>query len=211
MIEQERKVRKDKKVDIKPTISVDLKECIYRLSYITNKPVKDVALHICNYALHSKEIMEILSESFRRNLTIHNTLYMGDLNRTSLAKVRKKEDYPKERISLRVSKTTYENICKLNYALDVTPTMATAILLETCLLYSDYVNENARSYLEQNLDLKRIKELEKVIKYVNEHNPYEEEVSWGALLSFLMDEIKTGTTNVAQLINDWLDSYKKLK
>lgn len=99
----------------------------------------------------------------------------------------------------------------MNYALDVTPTMATAILLETCLLYSDYVNENARSYLEQNLDLKRIKELEKVIKYVNEHNPYEEEVSWGALLSFLMDEIKTGTTNVAQLINDWLDSYKKLK
>ncbi|HGE5798668.1 hypothetical protein [Bacillus thuringiensis] len=72
MIEQERKVRKDKKVDIKPTISVDLKECIYRLSYITNKPVKDVALHICDYALHSKEIMEILSESFRRNLTIHN-------------------------------------------------------------------------------------------------------------------------------------------
>lgn len=48
--------------------------------------------------------MEILSESFRRNLTIHNTLYMGDLNRTSLAKARKKEDYPKERISLRVSK-----------------------------------------------------------------------------------------------------------
>ncbi|MEB9310261.1 hypothetical protein P4I99_33175 [Bacillus cereus] len=44
MIEQERKVRKDKKVDIKPTISVDLKECIYRLSYITNKPVKDGGL-----------------------------------------------------------------------------------------------------------------------------------------------------------------------
>ncbi|MCM3176307.1 hypothetical protein [Cytobacillus horneckiae] len=53
--EKKRKTRSDKKKDIKPTINIKLHECINRLSYITNTPVKDVGVHICMAELESKK------------------------------------------------------------------------------------------------------------------------------------------------------------
>ncbi|WP_245579618.1 hypothetical protein [Alteribacter aurantiacus] len=82
--EKTRKVRSDKKRDVKPTIPFQLRECIYRLSYITNRPVKDVAEAICLYGLASKKVMEHLSKNFRRDFMGESTLYVGDLENLSL-------------------------------------------------------------------------------------------------------------------------------
>ncbi|MDA6082696.1 hypothetical protein OSJ97_24410, partial [Escherichia coli] len=64
VVAKDRKTRSDKKRDVKPTISIDLKNCIYRLSYITNTPVKDVIETICEKGLQSRKVMEYLSEYF---------------------------------------------------------------------------------------------------------------------------------------------------
>ncbi|AIE58946.1 hypothetical protein [Bacillus methanolicus] len=84
--EKERRTRSDKKRDVKPTITIQLKECIYRISYITNTPVKDVAETICEAGLVSRKVMDYLSQHFRRPVRLKNTLYMGDLDRPSLRK-----------------------------------------------------------------------------------------------------------------------------
>ncbi|MCJ7992628.1 hypothetical protein MUB15_31250, partial [Priestia sp. OVS21] len=70
--EKQRKVRCDKKRDVKPTIPIHLKECIYRLSYITNTPVKDVTESICISGLKSPKVMDYLSHYFRRGFSFEN-------------------------------------------------------------------------------------------------------------------------------------------
>jgi hypothetical protein len=49
---------------------------------------------------------------------------------------------------------------------------------------------------ETQLDGGRMKELKKVLKFINENNPYEEEITWVTLLSYLFEEIKEGTSTI---------------
>ncbi|AIE61761.1 hypothetical protein [Bacillus methanolicus] len=205
--EKERRTRSDKKRDVKPTITIQLKECIYRLSYITNTPVKDVAETICEAGLVSRKVMDYLSQHFRRPVRLKNTLYMGDLDRSSLQK--RSSAGQCERITIRLPQGTYENLTALAYALDVTPSRATALLLDASIRNSDFINEYVRDYLKQHLDDGRMRELKKVMKFINTNNPYEEEISWSALLSFLFDELKIGASNISESIQDWLDKWNR--
>jgi hypothetical protein len=204
--EKKRKVRSDKKRDVKPTISVNLKECVNRLSYITNTPVKDVAESICEAGLNSKKVIEYLSQYFRRDFRVGNTFYLGDLNRISLQK--KKFNVPSSRITIRFTQSTYEKINALSYALDVTPTRATGILLDASIRNTNFINTFAKNYIKGQLDQGRMKELKKVLKFINENNPYEEDISWATLLSYIFDEIKEGTITVKTALVNWIDKYK---
>ncbi|QAS54754.1 hypothetical protein [Halobacillus litoralis] len=208
MIEEKkkRKKRSDKKVDCKPTIPVNLKECIYRISYITKTPVKDVAEEICHTGLESKIVMENLSKFFRRDFQVGNTFFMGDLERISLQRARSKDQT--ERITIRFNQNTYERICALGYALDVTPSKATALLLEASVKTTRFIDRFTKEYLKENMDSGRLRELRKVIKYLNANNPYEEEISWGALLSYLFEELKPNKNNLTSSVNGWLKKIR---
>lgn len=207
MIEKKKRaIRSDKKIDCKPTISVDLKECVYRLSYVTNTPVKDVAEEICKSGLRSKVVIEHLSDHFRRDLKIGNTYYIGDLNRSSLQRV--KYNGVTSRITIRFEQHDFGKIKALAYSLDCTPSKATAILLESSIRNTNFINQFTKSYLKDQLDEQRLKELQKVIRYINKNNPYEEKVSWASLLSFLYDELRMNTNNMTKALNNWIDQMK---
>lgn len=200
-----RKERSDKKRDCKPTLSVELKECIYRLSYITNKPVKDVAESICIEGINSKKILDGLAENFKRNIRIANTFYIGDLSREPIPK---KISGETGRISIRFTQLTYENIFALAYALDCTPSRATALLLEYCIKDPDFIKSFLQKYLDSYLDEKRLKELEKILTFINENNPEEEEVSFMAIISYLFEELKDTSINMRKALCEWIDKYK---
>ncbi|MFI8494142.1 hypothetical protein ACIGC1_14670 [Peribacillus butanolivorans] len=204
--EKLRSTRSDKKRDVRPTIPVTLKECIYRISYITNTPVKDVCVDICEAGVVSKKVMEHMSVYFRRQIWLDQTLYRGDLANASI-----KSEIPagqKERITMRFSQRSFENIRTLGYALDVTPTTAVALLLDASVKNSDFINEYVRIFLSKHVDEGRMRELKQVMTFVNKNNPYEEQISWSAITSFIVDEMKTGTSNLSQSINGWLDKLK---
>lgn len=204
-----RAVRKDKKRDLKPSISPNLKECIYRLSYITNTPVKDVAEAICESGINSRKVIEHLSNYFRRPFQLGSTVFMGNISRTPFHKTQLKG--PKERITLRVKDgegELYERIRQLSYALDCTPTMATAILLDVSVKNTEYVNEYVRKHIEGQLDPNRMKQLKEVIAYINKNNPYEEEVTLSALVFYLLDELKLGATSVKSTLEKWIDKVR---
>lgn len=207
--ERKRKVRSDKKRDVKPTISVNLKECIYRLSYITNMPVKDIVESICDSGIRSRKVIDHLSQHFKRNLKFSNTLYIGDILRTPLHRLTLPGK--KERITTRLKdgdEETYDKIKQLAYALDCTPTTATAFLLEVSIKNTDYVNDQIKNHLQGQLDPGRIKELKAVLNYINKNNPYDEEISLSALIFYLLDELKIGATNINHSIQAWLDKVK---
>lgn len=203
---QVRKVRSDKKRDIKPTISVELKNCVYRLSYISNTPVKDVVEIICEKGLQSRKVLEHLSQHFRRNYQFMNTIYIGDLGRESLQ--RKSQSKKNERITTRFTQDTYEEIKHLSVALDVTPSKATALLLDASIRNTNLINSFVKNYLNGTLDKMRMKELKQVLSFIKKSNPYSEEGSWFSLIDMIIEDVKDNTANVKDSIADWLDRFK---
>ncbi|MGG4265449.1 hypothetical protein [Peribacillus simplex] len=202
-----RKVRSDKKHTIKPTIPVKLKETLNRISYITTTPVKDVGEFICVSGLHSKKVIENLSQNFRRSYQFDNTIYFGELEKKSLQS--KKYNVPTDRVTIRFKISTNEQINALAYSLDVTPSKATALLLETSIKDPIIVNKYLKMYLQKNIDQVRIKELKKIIKFINQNNPYEEEISWTEIMYYVYKEIKTSTTTMTAAITGFIDKHKK--
>ena len=197
-----RRVRSDKKRDVQPTISKELKHCIYRLSYITDTPVKDVAEEICINGFRRKSVLSYISTNFRRDIRIDNTLYMGDSLRPSV----KKRTAPgqSERISIRFKGNMHESLSVIAYALDCSIARATALLLDATVREVDFVNEFVKDYLTEHVDEDRMNELKKVLKYINSNNPHEEEVSWFVFLSYLMQEVKVHTDKVQDTITDFV-------
>lgn len=205
----ERKVRSDKKRDVQPTISVELKDCIYRLSYITNTPVKTVAEEICRDGIQNNKVLSYLSQSFRRDVRIDNTLYMGEVERLS---VRKRSANGKtERISIRFKSNMYENLSVLAYALDCSVARACGLLLDATVREVDFINEFVKRYLSEHIDENRMSELKKVLKYINANSPYTDEVSWLAFVSYLMSEVKVSAEKVHETVSDFVVSNWKSK
>ena len=204
---EKRKVRSDKKRDVKPTISIELKNCIYRLAYVTNTPVKNVVSIICEKGIKSRKVIEYLSQYFRREYKYMNTIYIGDLARESLQ--RKSQPGKNERITTRFTQSLYEDIKVLSDALDVTPTKATAILLDASVRNTNLLNSFVKKFLHDHIDNNRMKELKLVLKYINKNNPYDEEISWFTLLSMIFEELKDGTINVRDMISNWIEKYKE--
>lgn len=202
-----RKTRSDKKRDIKPTISTNLKDCIYRLSYITNTPVKVVVEVLCEKGLKSRKVIDYLSNYFRRDFKFLNTVYMGDLERESLQ--RKYQSGKNERISTRFKQETYEEISLLSQALDVTTSKATSLLLDASIRNTNLLNAFVKTYLHDHIDETRMKELKQVLKYINKNNPYKEEISWFTLLSMIFEDVKDSTTNIKEVIHSWIDKYRE--
>lgn len=197
-----RKVRSDKKRDINPTVSKELRDCIFRLAYITDNSVMSVAEAICINGIGRKQVVSHLAQNFRRPVRIDNTLYMGDLTRLPVKK--RTAAGQSERISIRFTSQTYEAIYALSYALDCTVSRACALLLDASVRDSDFINEFVRRYLEDNIDDQRMRELRKVLSYVNANNPYNEEYSWAALLSFMVDEVKSSADKVTDTVSDFI-------
>ncbi|MBO0586098.1 hypothetical protein [Sporosarcina sp. E16_8] len=197
-----RKVRSDKKREIQPTISKELRECIFRLSYITDTPVKDVAEAVCVSGIGRKKVISYLSQNFRRDVRVDNTLYMGDMDR---APVKKRTAAGRsERISIRFRGQTYESIHTLAYALDCTTSRACALLLDASIRDVDFVNDFVEEYLKKYIDEHRMGELKKVLKYVNANNPYDETISWARLLSYMVEEVKVHAEKVQDTVSDFI-------
>ena len=208
VIEQKkRQQRSDKKRDVKPTIPMQLRECIYRLSYITDTPVKDVSEALCESGINSKKVIELLSDKFRRDYRRENTYYLGDLSRPSLQKSNIEGE--KERITIRFSQETYEKISSLAYALDVTVSKATFLLLDASVRNTNFLNRYVKESLRTHLDDKRMRELQEVLKFINDNNPYEEKITWMGFISYLYHEFKGSTKTVSQSIIDWLEKQKE--
>lgn len=201
-----KKVRSDKKRDVAPTIPIELKDTIYRISYVIDVPVKDIVEAICQYGIESRNVISILSKHFRRNVKFQNTVFIGHLDSPSVQQLKK--GTKKARIGTRLKQADYEKIVTLAFALDVTPSRATALLLEVGIRHSDFVNSYFQQYLSNNFNNNRMIELKKIIDFINNSSPYDEKVSWLAMLSYIFAEIKDNAMSFNDSLSDFIDKWK---
>ncbi len=200
-----RKVRSDKKRSINPTVTLELRDCIYRLSFITDNPIKNVIESILIEGGSRKKPMDHLSQYFIRDVRFGNSLYMGDNQRATIA--RQSVNGKSVRISTRVTQSLYNDLEAIAYAMGCSISRATALLIDATVRDVDFVNDFARQYIEANVDEERMRELKHVLKYINAGNPYDERMSWAVLLSYLVDEVKVGAEKVQDTVSEFMINH----
>lgn len=199
-----RKVRSDKKREVKPVIKLELKDAIYRLSYITYTPVKDVCEQLCFYVLYDKRIIEHLSKYFKRDVRLTNTLYFGNSTSKTVSKRDKGEN---QRVSVRFTQDVYDSIAVLSYAMDCTPSRTVAILLNIAMKNITYVNRYMGEYLDGHLSEQQMRELRGVLKYVNHTSDAQQ--SWMAIIGTILDEVSAPMTRVKDAVSEFLSGIKE--
>lgn len=197
-----RKTRSDKKRDIKPTVTRELRDCIFRLSFITDTPVKDVIEEILISGSGRKKVMSYLSRYFLRDVRMANTLYMGNPNSVPVSK--RMLDGKGERISTRVTESMHDSLSALAYAMGCSVSRACALLIDATVRDTDFVNEFAKEYIERNVDKSRMEELKKVLMYINAGNPFDERISWAGLLNHLIEEVQVHAEKVQDTVTSFL-------
>lgn len=208
-----RKIRSDKKRDVKPTVHYRLYDTVSRISYITNTPMKDVAEAFCINGLYSLKVIETAFESkFRRSYIFANNRFPKFFpgNEDKIGERAVKELGERRRITIRFDQHTHDKIAELAYALDVTVSSATSMLLEASIANTDILNQYLEEYVEQSLDPQRKKQLKEVVRYLRDKNIYHDtDITLGDILSSIFDEIWEYGKSFKKSLEKWLDDEDK--
>ena len=202
--EPERKERSDKKREVKPTISIKLKEEVERLSHILELPIKDLGVILCNEGLNNKEVVEVLAPCFVENirLRVGNTIFFGHETHESLTHF---DDEETDRVSIRFTQNKYTDIELLAECLGVTPSRATAVLIDSALRHVDITATLMREYNRRMVtDEETVKELDRFMKYINRDNPYGESSTKRELSALITPE----PVNVSRLTKEVMDKAR---
>lgn len=192
--------RSDKKRDVKPTLKLDLKDVIYRLSHITYTPVKDVCPSLCMMVIKDRQAIESLSQYFKRDLLFDNTMFRGHVTNTT---IEKRINVPGERVTIRFSQSEYSAVALLAFALDCTVSRATAILLEISMSQIRFVNEYVKDFLRDELSESQLREFKEILRYVNRNG--ESHHSWFSLLAHVVDEVGSPVNRIKEAISSFID------
>ena len=161
--EATRKTRSDKKREVKALLPVELKDFIYRISYVTHTPVKDVGERLCNLAIHEAGIIADLSKHFRRGIHLDNVFYSGS---TDTPGIQKRTPGEKDRISMRLNQRLFELVAVISYALDCQPSRTVAVLLQMIVkdyaIMGKYINDALPSHLTNH----QKRELGNILSYI---------------------------------------------
>lgn len=199
-----RKVRNDKKKSINPTVSCELRDCIYQLAFIVDEPIKNVIETLLINGSQRKSSMDRISANFIRDVRIGSTLYMGDSERVNFN--RQNNTGSTTRISTRISQDFYRNLEGIAYAMGCSVSKACALLLHATLKDAEFLNEFVEEYIKKNITPDRIEALKGIMKDLNASNPRGEKVSWAALLSYLVDEVKVGAESLQDTVTGFVIS-----
>lgn len=192
--------RLDKKRDVKPTLKLDLKDAIYRLSNITYTPVKDVCPSLCMFVIKDRKTIEHLSQFFKRDLLFDNTMFRGHVTNKTISK---RINVPGERVTIRFSQSEYSAIALLAFSLDCTVSRATAILLEISMSQARFVNAYIKEFLQHELSESQMREFKEILRYINRNG--ESHHSWASLLAHVVDEVGSPVNRIKEAISSFID------
>lgn len=195
-----RLTRSDKKRDVKPTIPLDLKDVLYRLSNITFTPVKDVCQEMTMLVLHDRKTIERLSKYFKRDLIMGNTMFVGNVENATMEKRPKIRG---ERVTIRFTQKEFESLALLSFALDCTTSRTVAILLDLSMQHIKFVNAYIKQYLTKELTDTQMNELQAILRYVSKEG--ESHHSWASLIEYVIAEVGSPVSRIREAVTEFLD------
>ena len=193
-------IRSDKKRDVKPTIQLDLKDALYRLSHLTFMPVKDVCQQMAIMVLYDRKTIEHLSKYFKRDLLTDRTVYIGNMENPSIAKRLVGRG---ERVTIRFTQGEYEALAMLSFALDCTTSRAVSLLLSISMRNVRFINRFIKQYLREQLSDSQMRELQAILRYTNRTG--ESHHSWASLLAYVAEEVGGPVARIKEAVNEFID------
>lgn len=200
----ERKVRSDKKRDVKPLIKVEVKDAIRRLSHITFMPVKDVCEFLTVYAANDRQTIDKLSKFFKRGIPIGSTYYNGHSDATPITK---RFSDNREKVTIKFKRDDFELISSLAYAMDCTPTRATAILLTQGVRNVGAVNAFVRKYLSKELTPNQLEDLRQILSYTHRYD--NDNHSWVSVLSAIVGDIRPAMRSLREIVDEFIREHRR--
>ena len=191
--------RKNRKRDLKPYILLELKDAIYRLSFLTYTPVKDIAEQLIINSIQNKVILDSLSRHFKREIYLNNTWYGGHLIDGPISKRAEGEC---ERITTRLREDDYEDVRKLAYALDCSTARAGSLLIEASMKDMHFINSLIKEFMAQQLSDREMKELRDLMKFLNQQDS--EHHSWAVILSQIADEVSIPLSRLREAVTEFI-------
>lgn len=125
-----RLTRSDKKKDVKPTISENLKTTLYKFCELSNKHVKDVAEELCVIGCKSEFVISEMRNLFRRDYKWNETVTFGNPN---IPRIKVTTSPDKGKVTIKFKQKDYDQIADFAYCLGITPTTACAVLIMNTL------------------------------------------------------------------------------
>lgn len=142
--ERTRKVRSDKKVDVKPTMSITLKKQLYDFADLCQEHVKDVAEQLCVKGATSEFIIENIRQWFRRDYHREHTITRGFIERPRLKITYQGET---DKVTIKFVQKDYDLLSDLARALDINPTATSSVLIKMTLSNRNFMNEYIQLHL----------------------------------------------------------------
>lgn len=191
--EEVRKVRSDKKRDVKPFIPYQLYDCIHRLAFITELPVKDVAEQLCMIGVTKEPVVDNLSKHFRRDYQFSERLLFRGVH--ELIPYKPFPGMKKRRITTRFTQEFHDHVSVLAHALDLTTASTTAMLLDASIRHYDVITAMLDRHIVnysygRRLPEEKVRQLEAMMKFIKKNNPYDQPVSWYEVFKYFIEEIE---------------------
>ncbi|PEB42254.1 hypothetical protein [Bacillus pseudomycoides] len=203
--EKRRKVRSDKKREIKPSVPLNLYECVSQISYVLEKPMKQVAEELCKEGLCSEKVIDKLSIYFTRDYWKDQYTLIRGFSGNQRYNIYDGVD--KRRVSIRFEQSTYNRLSALSFALDLTPSSGTALLLKTAISDPSVMEMYFMKYLSDELDSRRMQQLKYILNYIGEENDLDVEFDINTFIAYMIDQTKRKTVKLKQAITKFLDEW----
>lgn len=149
-----RKVRSDKKVDVKPTVSGYIKRNLYTYAYLANVPVKDAIELMIEKGLDNDDVLSLFRSALIRDFFIRNRVIFK--HREEPAKIRYQGKT--ETVSTRLKRETYEELCELAFCIGHTPTSTASLMIRKTLYSRDFMEYLTEYHLKITPENKRLLE-----------------------------------------------------
>lgn len=166
-----RKVRSDKKREVKPTLANNLKENLCHYSYVTNQPIKDACLFLIEKGLRNDSILREFQKIMIGDFQTENKLYIG--NRKGGFPVKLKWSSKNERVTIKIPQLVYSELNRLSFAVGLSVSATSALMLKAVISSWSFKDEHLMFYMNR-LDTKRYLMLERFLIDMLEINPINE-------------------------------------
>lgn len=162
-----RKIRSDKKRDVKPTVSSYVKDSLYYYAYLVGLPVKDAAFLLIKQGLKS----EIILLQFQKNMmNDYHMPYRIIVGNRKGRPVKVNYTGPTGKVTIKFTQEVYEELRKLAFAMGLPPTTTAALMLRKTLFTREFMDEHIKQFRRIH-DGFRYKEIERFIDSLHEALP----------------------------------------
>lgn len=155
-----RKVRSDKKRDVKPTVSTYIRNNICTLANIVGLSTGDAGLILISRGMHNDDVMRTFQPLMISNFNMDNRIYVGN-RECGPVKINYRGSVAK--VSIKFPSDIFEELRCLAFSIGLPPTTTAALMLRKAMFCEPFMEEQKLMYFRY---CKHVGQKDELIKFI---------------------------------------------